>query len=353
MLVTAAVLGSMTLSGAALGQPLEAPWAPQLNSELDRRLRGYSGELGMYVLDVERNQDFGRSHQTPMYLASGVKLAFMTAVFAAIEEGRLSLDTPLPFTEDDLRDGAPRANKHRLGRPVPVRTLLEWMMRYSDNAASDLFVDELGLPYIQDTLVRQGLLSFGPLTRLIEVRRGVYRNLDPRADDLSARQIRKIRWTPIWNPQLRRLERELGRPRYTLTRPALFEAYERFYATKVNRAPMAGVAALLAKVVAGTLVSQPASARMLQLMSGARTSRNRLLGRLPRNVKVAHKTGSQYLRFCDLGVVFLPRADARHEWGAPLIVTMCTARGALVPSERLMASAARKAYDLALGTGPS
>lgn len=345
------MLGAVVSTLTACAMMAPAPWTAELDAELDRRLKRYPGKLGIFVHDVERDDRFGRNAHVPMYLASGVKLAFMTAAYAAMASGALRLDETLPYTTDDLRDGAPRANKHRLGRPIPVRTLLEWMMRSSDNAASDLFIDRLGVEFVQATLDEQGLLGFGPISRLIEVRRGIYRQLDPRADDLSPAQIRKIRWTPIWDPQLRRLERELGRPPRSFSRQDLFDAYDRFYATGVNRAPMSEVGRLLEKIVRGTLVSAEASAQMLALMSGARTSRHRLLGRLPRGTPVVHKTGSQYLHFCDLGIVFLPRAGAKHPQGAPLVVTMCTEAGELEASEALMAAAARKAYDLALAAG--
>lgn len=117
--------------------------------------------------------------------------------------------------------------------------------------------------------------------------------------------------------------------------------YRRFYETGVNRAPMKSVGELFEKMIRGDLVSERASEQMLELMTGARTSTHRLLGRLPRGTKVAHKTGSQYLRLCDLGVIFLPD-------GKPLICTVCTEEGEVPKAEAVVAKLARKAYDLAL-----
>lgn len=325
-----------------------APWSGSVSERIAavaRRL-GRDGRISVSAVDVVRQERFGFRDHVPMYLASGVKLAFMTAAFAAIEAGRLGFDEQLPYTEDDLRDGAPRLNKHPVGSTLPVRTLLANMMQYSDNAASDLFVDRLGPDFIARTLVEQGLDEFGPISRLIEVRRGFYRELDPRADDLSAKQIRGIRWTPIWDRQLRRLERELGVPPRSFTRRQIQAAYERFYATGVNRAPMRAVAKLLYRMVSGELVSKDASARMLELMLGAKTSRNRLLGRLPRGTPVAHKTGSQFLRFCDLGVVFLPR-PSDSERADPIVIAACTERADLRRAERAIAISARLIHDAA------
>ncbi|MEL6183389.1 MAG: serine hydrolase [Myxococcota bacterium] len=326
-----------------------APWADEVQARIaaEARRLGRHGHIAVSAIDVARGESFGFRDDVPMYLASGVKLAFMTAVFAAVEEGRLGFDEQLSYTEDDLRDGAPRLNKRPVGSTVPVRTLLADMMQYSDNAASDLFVDRLGPDFIARTLVEQGLDEFGPISRLIEVRRGFYRELDPRADDLSAAQVRAIRWTPIWDRQLRRLERELGVPPRTFNRKAIQAAYERFYATGINHAPMRAVAKLLHRMLTGQLVSEKASAAMVELMLGAQTSRNRLLGRLPRGTPVAHKTGSQFLRFCDLGVIFLP-GPSPEKRGDPVIIAICTAKADLNRAERAIAQSARLIYDAVL-----
>lgn len=324
----------------AKGGAYRAPtWAPAMRAALLDALEGYPGRLGLQIVDVARREAFGHRAEVPMYLASGVKLAFMIAAFREIEAGRLHLGETLRYGDDDVRDGAPRVNRLRPGQSVRVAELLEHMMRFSDNAASDLLVKRMGLDTVSRALVEEGIDGFGPITRMIDVRRGVFRALDVRADDLDPFTVRRIRWTRIWDPQIRRLERAMGRPPHSLDKAQMLAAYERFYATGVNRAPMRAVALIFERLLEGTLVSSQASRAMLALMDGARTSRNRLLGRLPRNARVAHKTGSQYLRFCDLGVVFLEEG--------PLVISMCTEQGELQPSERLMATVARRAYDLA------
>ena len=344
------------LAGLVLATPApvdaaytEPRWAPQLTEVIEVAVRDYPGRFGLQVVDVVRGEAFGYREEAPMYLASGVKLAFMVAAFRAIESKSLSLEEELLYSVDDERDGSPELNQRDVGVRVRVAQLLEWMIRLSDNAASDLIADRLGMEAIQAGLVAEGIYGFSPLTRLIDVRRGIYRVLDVRADDLSAHEIRRIRWTPIWDPQVRRIEKLLGRPRGTHNAKSLIAAYHQFYATGVNKAPMRAVAEILSGILAGTLVSKAASEAMLELMSGARTSQNRLLGQLPEGIDVAHKTGSQYLHFCDLGIVFLPTSSAdRESRGDPLVVTMCTEDGPLEISETLMATVARRAYDLGL-----
>ncbi len=316
-----------------------APWADAFQKELDRVLKGYTGELAIYVSDPYLGHRFGYRDQEPMYLASGVKLAFMLGIYSLRSRGQLEFNETISYSEDDVRDGAPRVNKQRMGAAITIATLLDWMMRSSDNAASDMLAERVGLRNVNKILLMEGIEGFTPLTFLIDVRRGIYRNLDVRADDLSPHDIRRIRWTPIWNPQVRRINELLGRPKGTYNKNDLMLAYKRFYGSGVNRAPMQSVGLIFEKMLRSEMIDEKASKDMLQLMTGARTSTHRLLGKLPRGTRVAHKTGSQFERLCDLGAIYLPD-------GKPIVVTACTKEGGVPQSEAVIARLARKAYDL-------
>lgn len=340
------MLGSLVLSLAlvsALPPTVDvlkpAPWSAQMDDEIKDILKDYKGELAAYVSDPYLGHNWGYRAEVPMYLASGVKIAFMLEVYRQREQGRLRFSEELKLTETDLRDGAPRVNRLRVGSTIRIATLLDWMMRSSDNAASDLLVKRVGLNAINQSLKDMGFDGFTPLVRLKDVRVGVFRELDLRADDLTAWEVRKIRWTPIWDPQVRKLNEFLGLPEGTLTKADLLAAYDRFYATGVNRAPMRTMGRIFEEMLAGSLISQSASESMLKLMTHARTSTHRILGKLPHNIQTAHKTGSQYERLCDLGAVYL-------EADRPFIVTVCTQKGGVEASEEVVARVAKRAFDL-------
>lgn len=330
-------------------------WAAEMRAFIEAQPR--FNHLGIRVVDRERSEAFGFRDDVPMYLASGVKLAFMIATFRALEAGTLRMNQTVTYTEDDKRDGATEINPQKVGSRFSIRQLLHWMMKSSDNAASDFLIDELSLDGITSALEQERIYGFSPLTRLLEVRRGFYRVVDVRADDISAPTMRDIRWTRIWDPQIRRLTKELGRQPKSITKADLLDGYRQFYDTGVNEASMQTITYLFERMLDGTLVSLNSSREMLELMSGARTSQNRILGKLPKGTDVAHKTGSQYLHFCDLGIVFLPVpkgvtapaepvADGR---GPPLIITMCTEDIPVEPAEVLMSAVASHAYKLAMG----
>ena len=316
-----------------------APWRAAMRATIDEIKGDFEGEIYLYISDPWRGYMFGHRADEPAYLASGVKMAFMVEVFRQRELEQLSFDEELTYSEGDMRDGAPRVNKLRMGTKLSITTLLDWMMRSSDNAASDMLARRVGLSHVNEGLEAEGVVGFAPITYLLDVRRGVYRDLSVTADDLTPRQVRAIRWTPIWDPQLRKLEQLLGLRNRSLTKDVLFRAYRRFYSTGVNSAPMASVGLLLEKLCRGELVSNRASTEMLALMTRTRTSTHRLLGGLPAGTRVAHKTGSQFRRMCDMGVVTLQDAH-------PLIIATCTETEDVKGGEAAMARLAGRAYEL-------
>ena len=316
------------------------PYADRLRALVQKALGGYQGALGLAISDPVLGHRFGYQGSKPMYLASTVKLAFMVGVFRAREQGLLKFSDALIYGVSDIRDGAPRLNRMLLGAQIPISTLLDWMMRSSDNGASDMLAKRVGLERISQDLENEGITGISRLSYMIDVRRGIYRELDVSADDLSARDIRKIRWTKIWQPQVDVLNDYLGKPRRTFSKSDLLLAYDRYYKTGVNSAPMNSMARLFEKLLFGRLVSKTASAEMLELMTETRTSTHRLRGRLPRGTLVAHKTGSQFKRLCDMGIVVLPDRQ-------PLVVAACTEGGGVHESEAVIAQITRSAYDLA------
>ena len=320
---------------------VDAPWASGMAREIQTLKKRFRGRMAVYVSDPYRGYVFRYRDDVPMYLASVVKAAFMIEIFRQREQGKLSFDDRIEYTAERIRDGAPRVNKLEIGTKIKIGQLLDWMMRSSDNAASDMLAERAGLSNVHRGLIEEGLQGFTGLTLLLDVRRGIYRNLNVAADDLTAKEVRTIRWTPIWQPQVNRLNQMLGLPRGTVTKEKLHAAYQRYYETRANSAPMRTLGLMYEKMIRGELISPAASQEMLKLMSNARTSTHRLLGRLPPGTKVIHKTGSQFMRLCDTGIIFLP--DQK-----PLVVCACMEEGLVPQSEANVARIARRAYDLAL-----
>jgi beta-lactamase class A len=104
------------------------------------------------------------------YAASTVKLAVLAAVARALEEGTVSLETPLTST-DTFRSEAPGAPDYRIdpddvdegmpapGTPMPLGDVVERMVVVSSNEATNMVVELLGRDAVNAVLADAGATS--------------------------------------------------------------------------------------------------------------------------------------------------------------------------------------------------
>jgi beta-lactamase class A len=346
-MMSAQLLLALSLVGL---QP--APWSEALSNHIDEVAGAHAGKVALYVEDTRRRLQFEHQADRPMYLASSVKLLVMVEAFRQREEGTLSFEEALPYGPQDVRDGAPAMNRQRVGSRHPVKDLVTYMIRDSDNAATDLLIERIGIERIGRGLEEDGIVGVGPLVNMIHVRRATYRHLDPRADQLTAEQVRDVRWRDHKRPRLDLLKKHIGPPYGTYDRGDLEAAYDAYYATGANHASMRAMGAVLARLGAqrdappsaqvgpGPLVSPRASAEMLELLQRVWTSGNRMEGAVPKGTRIAHKTGTQHRRIVDAALVYLRD-------GTPLVVCIAIQDMRQTEAEALLRALAGRAFELA------
>lgn len=320
MSATASRLG-LGLGSAALGlvlvlSPQRAPAAPpswplQLATDLEAIPVGRGVELGVHVHDLASGAVVGRRAGERFYLASLVKLPVAIAVLRGIEAGRFTLDTPLRLRADDRVDGAGHTNAQPLAAPLTIRYLLEQMMSFSDNTASDMLISLVGLEAVNAAVESLVPGEFGPITTLGEVRRQVYGQLTTQAGRLRGDDLLRLHAQPSDGARLQLLSRILGVPKSQFRLPTLESAYTAYYRIGLNTAPLEAYGRLLAAVVQGTALGPEQTAWLLALMERTRTGTQRIKAGLPAESPFAHKTGTQRKRTCDAGIVraaFSPHA---------------------------------------------
>ncbi|MEL6183390.1 MAG: serine hydrolase [Myxococcota bacterium] len=325
------LLLALALHGTTPGTAPHLPvWPQKLQAAVVKLTRSFSGELSLYVEDVETRARYGYNSETPMYLASGIKVPVMIALFAALERGDLTLDETMVLGREDVRDGSPLLSYLRPGTPMTLGILLEAMVRSSDNAATDLLIRRLGVDRVNRELTEQGFNEFGPITSLLDVRRLVYYRIAPAALEFGPLEIFDLRLVRPLKARLRRLESMAGLEDGELTLTDLDHAYRAYYLEGWNSGSMRAMGELLAEIARRRVVSPEASEMMLRIMEGTRTGTDRLRAGLPGGVAWAHKTGTQYQRTCDFGIAFYAGRSR------PVVITASIA-GPRAEAERLLA----------------
>lgn len=333
--ITVAVFALLLVGTVFAAEPplSEAPWITDLRDRLQQVESSFDGRIGVYVHHLGRNESLSFQADEAWYLASGVKVPVAIATLREVEQGRLTLDTPVRLLASDFVDGAGRTNSFAAGTPLKISFLLEQMIVYSDNTASDVLIRSVGLERVN--AVAAELLTSGKLviTPLAEVRRRMYSMFDARAAALTSPQLLSLR--KINNPEARiaALADMLGVQRTEFVLADLDSAFEAYYASGLNSAPLSDYGHMLIALADGLALTPVSTAYLLDLMMKVRTGDKRIKAELPRSARYAHKTGTQHRRICDLGIVTMP-LDA----GESRVILAACARdvASLASSERAL-----------------
>jgi beta-lactamase class A len=317
-------------AGEADADPAHAVWKERLARLLAGAARTpnhpsmTSGEIGVYVRQLRTGQEFGLRADEPWYLASGVKVPVALAVLRKRELGLLDLDAQLRLEPGDRVDGTGSTNGHPVGTLLRVDYLLEQMLVYSDNTATDMLIRAVGLDEVNRVARELSGRDFA-ITSLAEVRRKIYGGFHPRGGSLGFADWVALRGVG----ELQRaasVGRLLGVPLQELSSATLADAYARYYREGVNSAPLAAYGELLAQIAAGKALGAEATGYLLGVMSRVRTGTKRLPAGLPAGLAFAHKTGTQYERVCDFGLTLSSAEETLASPRADVVIAAC-ARG--------------------------
>ncbi|MDR6993301.1 serine hydrolase [Luteimonas sp. 3794] len=324
----------------AAGKPaIKSPPAADAGwrADLDHRIRAvdarFSGELGVHVQRLDDGAQYGFRANEIWYLASGVKVPIAIAVLREVEQGWLTLDTQVTLLGSDIVDGAGRTNAHRAGDRLTVAWLLDQMIVYSDNTASDMLIRTVGLGQV-NRVAAELIARDVRITTLADVRRLAYGMFHPGAAGLRGQDMLALQRAGAGQARVRRLAQLLGVTTDDFLLPDLDSAFESYYATHANSGTLRDFGRMLAALQAGEALEPESTRYLLDVMARVQTGKQRIRAGLPADARFAHKTGTQYRRICDAGIASLPTRDG----SAPVhVVIAACARGAsTAASERAM-----------------
>ncbi len=317
LLAAATVLGGVAQAGSSAPAASDAAppapasgWNTRLVHDLAQVSAGHSAGIGVYVRDLDTGVAARFQSSESWYLASTVKVPVAIAVLRGIERGQYKLDTTVTLEASDYVDGAGLTNRNPVGSALSIRYLIEQMIVYSDNTASDMLIGLVGVDALNALVAELVPQGFGRITRLAEVRRLAYGNLTPAARRLSGRELIQLNRQRSDADRMQMLSRFTGTPVAKFQLPSLEEAYDAYYASGLNSARLDAYGELLARLAEGQALGPASTDYLLRVMERVATGTHRIKAGLPPGVVFAHKTGTQRRRFCDAGIAYTPAAGA-------------------------------------------
>jgi beta-lactamase class A len=279
--VTCAVLVASLAFAAPLGSQASmiGPFS-DLQMRISRAAFSGPGTIGIAVEDLATGMTSGFNERASLPAASTIKIPVMVEVFRQMANGRIDLDKRVHLNAGDRDWGSGDLAGARVGTTRSVEQLLWLMINDSDNTATNMLIRLVGRQRINKTMSELGL----PSTRLGDYIRS------------SGTQIR--------------------------------------YALRSSPHDMVR---LLDKIARKRLVDEWSSREMLAILTG-QTHNSLLPQPLPKELKIAHKTGSLHDTLNDVGIVYLEQE--------PYVIAVMTTRlPSLSVGRRFIHKVSRIAFD--------
>lgn len=297
-MVTRAVCGAALVALLLCGGPVARAAAPgsgdpkrsELRGRMEERLArlasGLDGASGYVLRDLETGETFEKDADAVFPAASTIKLAILLELFKRAEEGSLDLTQPVRVDPNQRVEGGGVLEKW--SAPYPSLTALQLsvlMMDFSDNFATNLLIDRVGMEAVGRRLSGWGLKETRLRRKMMDV--------------AAARAGRENVTTP----------RELG--------------------------------ALLERLQAGRLLGPANTQQAIEIMK--RNDGTPIKRGLPAGVASADKSGElDGVRAC-AGIVFVPKGGSAER---PLLVSVMTAYlGNDQAGEVFISEVARAGYE--------
>ncbi len=233
---------------------LSPPETPQevLRARLEHKIRaiadGVDGVVGVTIQDLTTTERFALRGDTVFTQASAIKLPVLVELFRQVEQGRHGLDDLITLEQNDVVPGSGVLQRLTPGSVrMTLRDVATLMVTVSDNTATNMIIDRVGMENVNQTMVRLGL----PQTKL----------------------QRKMMDSEAW------------------------------LADRENLSTPNEQARLLELIHRGDVLNDASRKELLHILSIPKSSRIRPL--LPSGTRVAHKTGTVSGVVVDVGIVYL------------------------------------------------
>ena len=118
--------------------------------------RGASGRVALYAHNLKTGQTASISPDEPVKTASTIKMGILLDAAEQIRAGNASFDEKLVLTKENQVQGSGVLGQLTAPLTLTLRDVLHLMVVLSDNTATNVAIDRLGLAHINATLAPPG-----------------------------------------------------------------------------------------------------------------------------------------------------------------------------------------------------
>ena len=126
-----------------------------LEERIEAELKSYDGTMGLYIDDLKGNV-ITRFPDEKFETASTIKVYILAALFDAIQQGKASLKDMLTCEKRFWIDGSGILGSLEVGTTLSVKNVATLMIIVSDNIATNMLIDYLGIDNINACIQKLG-----------------------------------------------------------------------------------------------------------------------------------------------------------------------------------------------------
>ena len=130
---------------------------PSLDSALMPQIQAHKGKVAVAVKSLNTGESFQCHADEPMPTASLIKLPLMVEVYRQAAEKKVDLEQKVTLKKEDKVPGSGILTNHfSPGASFSLRDAVHLMIVYSDNTATNLVLDVIGIKSTADTMEKLG-----------------------------------------------------------------------------------------------------------------------------------------------------------------------------------------------------
>ncbi len=147
---------AVLFSAPMLGLPARAATEATLSDRLKPLITAHKGKVAVAVKHLTTGEEFYHQADAPMPTASLIKVAVMVEAYRQAKEGQLDLDRKLTLRKEDQVPGSGILTQLTPGLTLTLRDAIHLMISLSDNTATNMVVDQIGVGATAATMERLG-----------------------------------------------------------------------------------------------------------------------------------------------------------------------------------------------------
>jgi beta-lactamase class A len=128
-----------------------------LQHQLEALAGAHQGKVSLYARHLRTGASVAINADVPVKTASVIKLPIMIEAFMQARAGKLNLSDKITLTKDNQVPGSGILTALTPGLPLTVEDAIVLMIQLSDNTATNLVIDKVGIAPVDEMLAGMGM----------------------------------------------------------------------------------------------------------------------------------------------------------------------------------------------------